>query len=73
MTYWIGTILGSIELVLSFFILEGYKRAANKPIKLREFGTVVKESMLLKVSLLFILAYHIIFTLYNSLCISKGL
>lgn len=60
--YWIGTILGSIGLLLSFFISEGHKRTANKPIKLRELGTVVKEPMLLKVSLLSIFAHSIIFT-----------
>ncbi|MGY4794670.1 MFS transporter [Lysinibacillus fusiformis] len=75
--YWIGTILGGIGLLLSFFISEENKRPVNKPIKLRELGTVVREPMLLKVSLLSIFAHSIIFTTMfgftTAYALSKGL
>ncbi|MGE7930330.1 MFS transporter [Lysinibacillus xylanilyticus] len=75
--YWIGTILGSIGLLLSFLISEGNKVTDNKPIKLHELGKVVKEPMLLKVSLLSIFAHSIIFTTMfgftTAYALSKGL
>lgn len=60
--YWIGVVTGAIGLLLSLFIKEGSIQTKREPVKLRELGLVLKEPMLLKVSMLSILAHSMMFT-----------
>lgn len=60
--YWIGAAAGAVGLLLSLFIAEGNKEAKREPVQLRELGAALREPMLLKVSLLSILAHSIMFT-----------
>ncbi|WP_050182458.1 MFS transporter [Domibacillus robiginosus] len=60
--YWIGIMTGATGLLLSLFIKEGSSEAKREPVQLKELGTTLKEPMLLKVSLLSILAHSVMFT-----------
>ncbi|WP_050180125.1 MFS transporter [Domibacillus robiginosus] len=60
--YWLGAVFGAAGLLLSLFVAEGNTETKREPVQLKELGTVLKEPMLLKVSLLSILAHSIMFT-----------
>lgn len=60
--FWMGGIIGIMGAGLSFFIVEPKKEMMRAPVQLRDLTTVMKEPLLLKVSLLSILAHSIIFT-----------
>jgi len=60
--FWIGVGFSLIGLILSFFIFEPKEGIDREPIKLKELAAVMREPVLLKVSLLSILAHSIIFS-----------
>ncbi|WP_297988498.1 MFS transporter [Anoxybacillus sp.] len=60
--FWIGGVLGVIGTIFSLFIYEPKTVAVQTSIQLKDLLSVVRESLLLKVSLLSILAHSIIFT-----------
>ncbi|WP_078408932.1 MFS transporter [Priestia abyssalis] len=60
--FWIGGIIGIIGIALSLFIFEPKEGIQREPVKLKELTSVMKEPLLLKISLLSILAHSIIFT-----------
>jgi predicted MFS family arabinose efflux permease len=60
--FWIGGIFGAIGAVLSLFIFEPKEGIQREPVKLNDLTSVMREPLLLKISLLSILAHSIIFT-----------
>jgi predicted MFS family arabinose efflux permease len=60
--FWIGGILSIMAVVLSFFICEPEKGNSRVPVKLKDLISVIREPLLLKISLLSILAHSIIFS-----------
>ncbi|MDQ0199386.1 MFS transporter [Neobacillus ginsengisoli] len=58
----IGGLFSIIGVILSFFIFEPKEGIEREPIKLKDLAIVVKESTLLKVALLSIIAHSIIFS-----------
>ena len=60
--FWIGGMLGGIGVVLSFVIYESKTVTIQTSIQLKDLLSVIREPLLLKISLLSILAHSIIFT-----------
>jgi predicted MFS family arabinose efflux permease len=60
--FWIGAMISIIGAILSLFIFETKKENRRVPVRFKDLKSVLKEPMLLKVSLLSILAHSIIFT-----------
>ncbi|MGM0877302.1 MAG: MFS transporter [Bacillota bacterium] len=60
--FWVGGITSIIAAILSLFIYEEKEGKESVPVKVKDLTSVIKEPMLLKVSLLSILAHSIIFT-----------
>lgn len=60
--FWIGGIMGFIGVVLSFFIYEPKEGVLRAPVQVKDLISVMKDSILLKVSLLSVLAHSMIFT-----------
>jgi len=60
-TFWLGSIIGTAGLLASFFIFEPKQAVSRKPIELKDLVQVMKEPLLLKVSVLSILAHSILF------------
>jgi MFS transporter, DHA1 family, multidrug resistance protein len=60
--FWIGGVLGVIGTIFSLFIYEPKKIPVRTSIQLKDLVSVVREPLLLKVSILSILAHSIIFT-----------
>jgi predicted MFS family arabinose efflux permease len=60
--FWIGGITSIMAAILSLFIYEEKEGKAIVPVKVKDLTSVIKEPMLIKVSLLSILAHSIIFT-----------
>ncbi|WP_028403096.1 MFS transporter [Ectobacillus panaciterrae] len=60
--FWIGGMIGILGSVLSLFIFEPKEGIQREPVKLIDLTSVMRESLLLKTSLLSILAHSIIFT-----------
>lgn len=60
--FWIGTSIGLIGIILAVFIFEPQKAVVQEPLKLKDLSTVMYEPMLIKVSMLSIVAHGIIFT-----------
>ncbi|MGG3952070.1 MFS transporter [Parageobacillus thermoglucosidasius] len=71
--FWIGGILGMIGVILSLFIYEPKdKDIKQASIQMKDLILVMREPLLLRASLLSILAHSIIFTtcldLYQCMC-----
>ncbi|MBB3867142.1 MFS transporter [Parageobacillus toebii NBRC 107807] len=60
--FWIGGVLGVIGMILSLFIYEPREIVKQTSIQIKDLLLVMREPLLLKVSLLSILAHSIIFT-----------
>lgn len=60
--FWMGGMMGLIGVVLSFFIYEPREGIMRAPVQLKDLTSVMREPILLKVSLLSLLAHSIIFT-----------
>ncbi|KKI89866.1 MFS transporter [Bacillus sp. SA1-12] len=60
--FWIGGITSLLAAILSFFIYEVKEENARAPVKVIDLTSVIKEPMLIKVSMLSILAHSMIFT-----------
>jgi predicted MFS family arabinose efflux permease len=60
--FWVGGIISIMGAVLSFFIFESKEGMMRAPVQLTDLTSVMREPLLLKVSLLSILAHSIIFT-----------
>jgi predicted MFS family arabinose efflux permease len=60
--FWIGGITSMIAAILALFIYEVKDGTPRVPVKMKDLTSIIKEPMLLKVSLLSILAHSIIFT-----------
>ncbi|MCK2004286.1 MFS transporter [[Brevibacterium] frigoritolerans] len=60
--FWIGGIMSIAGVVLSLFIFEPKEGIQREPIKLNDLISIMREPLLLKISLLSILAHSIIFT-----------
>lgn len=60
--FWCSTIAGAIGILLSLFIRDGEDEGASKnPIRLSDISSVIKEPLLVKASILSILAHMILF------------
>ncbi|WP_238457989.1 MFS transporter [Alkalihalobacterium alkalinitrilicum] len=59
--FWIGGIAGVLGLILCFWLKEEKEEPVREPIKIKELLGIIKESLLIKVTILSILAYAIIF------------
>lgn len=59
--FWIGGIAGVIGLILCIWLKEEKEGVNRKPINVKELVTIIKEPQLIKVTLLSVLAYSIIF------------
>ena len=59
--FWLGGIVALIGLLLTFFIKEPAEGVSRPPIQLKELALVLKDSTLIKVSILSILAHGILF------------
>lgn len=60
--FWIGGTIGISGALLSLFVSDSTGGIQREPVKIKELASVIREPMLLKVSLLSILAHGIIFT-----------
>ncbi|PAL02441.1 MFS transporter [Peribacillus simplex] len=60
--FWIGGMIGICGALLSLFVSDSTGGIQREPVKIKELASVIREPMLLKVSLLSILAHGIIFT-----------
>lgn len=60
--FWIGAVFSVVGLSLSFFIYEPKDKEVSAPINVKELAKVIREPVLLKVSLLSIIAHSIIFS-----------
>jgi predicted MFS family arabinose efflux permease len=60
--FWIGGILSIMAAVLALFIYEPDEENSRVPVRLKDLTSVIREPLLLKISLLSILAHSIIFT-----------
>ncbi|PLR87761.1 MULTISPECIES: MFS transporter [Bacillus] len=60
--FWVGGIVSIIGAALSFFIYEPKEGIVREPVKIKDLISVMREPLLLKISLLSILAHSIIFT-----------
>lgn len=60
--FWIGAGISMAGALLSLFIYEPKEMTKTEPIRLKDLTTVIKEPLILKVSILSILAHSIIFT-----------
>jgi DHA1 family multidrug resistance protein-like MFS transporter len=60
--FWVGGMISIMGAVLSFFIFEPKEGIMRTPVQVTDLTSVMREPLLLKVSLLSILAHSIIFT-----------
>ncbi|MEW9671812.1 MFS transporter [Ammoniphilus sp. 3BR4] len=60
--FWMGGMIALMGMVLAFFIFEPKEGIMRSPIQWKDLAPVLKDPLLLKVSLLSILAHSIIFT-----------
>lgn len=60
--FWLGTVFSLAGAILSFFIYEAEKMPESEPLKVTDLVSVIREPMLLKASLLSVLAHSMIFT-----------
>lgn len=60
-TFWIGGLVAAVGAALSLFIYERKEGVYRQPIRVADLAAVVKSRMLLKVSLLSILAHGVLF------------
>lgn len=60
-TFWVGSVIGAAGLFLSMGIYEPKEGISRKPIELKDLSQVMKEPLLLKVSVLSILAHSVLF------------
>lgn len=60
--FWIGGMISVMGVILSFFISEPTEGIERAPVRLRDLMSVMREPLLLKISLLSIVAHSIIFT-----------
>ncbi|OXM88234.1 MFS transporter [Paenibacillus rigui] len=60
-TFWVGGAIGAAGLLLSIGLKEPKGGAAREPIRFKDLLSVMKEPLLLKVSLLSILAHSVLF------------
>lgn len=60
--FWIGGIIGCIGIVMSFWVREVEKQQISGRIELKELRDVIREPLVLKVSLLSALAHAVLFT-----------
>ncbi|WP_257535695.1 MFS transporter [Mesobacillus foraminis] len=60
--FWLGAVFSLAGVILSFFINDSEKKAESEPLKVIDLVSVMREPMLLKASLLSVLAHSMIFT-----------
>lgn len=60
--FWIGGTMGIVGVLLSLLVAESTEEIPREPVNLQDLASVIREPMLLKVSLLSISAHGIIFT-----------
>lgn len=60
--FWIGAFFSVIGLILSLFIYEPKEKEVSQPIQLKELASVIRDTNLLKVSFLSIIAHSIMFS-----------
>ena len=60
--FWMGGFTALVGIVLSFFIYEPKEGITREPVLVKDLASVIREPILLKVSLLSIIAHSMIFT-----------
>lgn len=60
--FWMGGIVAIVGMLLSLFIFESKETTTSKPIMLRDLSSVITYPLLIKVSILSIMAHGILFT-----------